>query len=79
MHYAYLEHKHFTRRGSFIWRTAPFCLIESVFVLYCLPWLSSDPLRGNFVVGSNREMSHFAACEKVRWKVEESGDEDKGL
>ncbi len=29
----------FTRRGSFIWRTVPFCFIYFVFVLYCLPWL----------------------------------------
>ena len=34
-----LVHMYFTRRGSFIWCTVPFCLIQSVFVLYWLPWL----------------------------------------
>ena len=30
------DHINFTRRVSFIWRISPFCLIKSLFVLYCV-------------------------------------------
>ena len=36
--FEFLLHINFSRRGSFIWCTVPFCLILSLFVQYGLPW-----------------------------------------